>query len=114
MSPEEVRCARRVGARTDVWGLGVILYELLTGRVPFEGESSFAVFMGIAADEPVSSRFLRPEIPVALEDVVLRCLQKDVRWRIQTVPDLALALAPFGSRRVAMAATAAVSIRRAG
>jgi serine/threonine protein kinase len=98
MSPEQIKSARAVDARTDVWSLGVVLYELLTGRRPFEAESLPAVFVVIANDPPAPLRKVRPEVPAALEQVVLACLEKEPAKRVQSIGELARRLAPFAPR----------------
>jgi hypothetical protein len=95
MSPEQMRAAREVDARTDVWALGATLYELLAGRVPFEAESLFDLALRVAQAEPRSLREIRPEVPWALEQVVWRCLEKDREDRFASAQILASALAPF-------------------
>ena len=95
MSPEQIRSARDVDARTDVWSLGALFYELLTGRKPFVSESLPAVFVMIAGEAPAPPRTHRPDLPFALEAVILACLEKDPARRVQSVADLALRLAPF-------------------
>ncbi len=95
MSPEQVRSLKNVDHRTDIWSLGVLLYELLTGQRPFEADTIAGVFAKIAADAPLRPRTLRPEMPPSLETVVMRCLEKDIPLRIQDVPALATALLPF-------------------
>jgi serine/threonine protein kinase len=97
MSPEQVRSTKSVDTRTDVWALGVILYELVAGVPPFEAETVTGLCAKIVADPPVPLRSRRPEIPTALEAVVNRCLDKEVSRRFRSVADLAAALRPFAS-----------------
>ncbi|HET7501782.1 MAG TPA: serine/threonine-protein kinase, partial [Kofleriaceae bacterium] len=73
MSPEQMKASRDVDARTDVWALGIVLYECLNGRRPFEGESFTAIVL-MAGTEPPPP--MDPRVPRALQAVVLRCLEK--------------------------------------
>src|SRR5690606_36567572 len=95
MSPEQLESAQDVDARADVWALGVIMYELGTGQRPFEGTSLAALCVSVLNVEPRAPRDLLPEIPVALSDAVMRCLQKDRKARFQNVAELARALEPL-------------------
>lgn len=97
MSPEQMRSAKDVDTRTDIWSIGVMLYEMLTGRPPYTGDSIPALCASLLSDTPVSMQQLRPEISPMLEEVVMRCLAKDREQRFVTVSELARALAPFGS-----------------
>ncbi|AUX33541.1 hypothetical protein SOCE836_057010 [Sorangium cellulosum] len=103
MSPEQVRCTKDVDARTDVWALGIILYQLLTARFPFDAPSVSALFVAIVTDAPRPPRVHRWELPVHLEEVILRCLEKDVQQRLQSVVELSRALAPYGTEHSARA-----------
>ncbi|MDP9152310.1 MAG: protein kinase [Myxococcota bacterium] len=102
MSPEQMVSARNVDARTDLWALGIILHELLTGEDPFHGETLPEVCLKIATMAPPPLRKLRPDAPVGLEAVILRCLEKDRERRYPDVPALAVALSPFGSPRCSL------------
>jgi len=99
MSPEQLEAPHTVDSRTDVWALGVILYELLTGKAPFEGSTLPQVSVRIAVRPPLPIRELRPQIPGGLAAVIDTCLEKDRDQRYRHVIDLATALLPFGSRR---------------
>jgi serine/threonine-protein kinase len=95
MSPEQIRSAKHVDQRADVWGIGVSLYELLTGGPPFDGTSVAAVSVQIVLETPKLAHELRHDVPQALSQVVHRCLEKDPAKRYQNMAELAAALAPF-------------------
>jgi serine/threonine protein kinase len=97
MSPEQVRNASSVDARSDVWSLGVSMYELLTGRMPFEGEGVGAMLAAILEADAVPVHELRPQVPEALSNAVMRCLRRNRDERWADVGELAAALAPFGT-----------------
>ncbi|HEX6277135.1 MAG TPA: serine/threonine-protein kinase [Polyangiaceae bacterium] len=97
MSPEQARDAGKVDVRTDVWGLGTILFELLSARPAFYGEDLPAIVMMIATEEPPELDALRRDVPVALAAVVRRCLKKNRDERFANVAELARALEPFGT-----------------
>jgi serine/threonine-protein kinase len=92
MSPEQMKAAKDIDGRTDIWALGVVLYECLTGRRPFEGESFSAVVLTAGTEPPPP---MDARIPRGIQSVVLRCLEKDRRARFPTIASLAAALAPF-------------------
>jgi serine/threonine-protein kinase len=96
MAPEQMRSSKGVDVRADIWSMGVILYEMLGGRSPFNGETLPHVCARIMAEAPDSLREVRRDVPSALEAVVMRCLEKDAQRRFQDVAALAEALAPFG------------------
>jgi serine/threonine protein kinase len=100
MSPEQIRDARRVDGRADIWAMGIILQELVTDAPVFHGESFPGVCAAIVADPPMPVRTMRPDVSTALEAIIARCLEKDVKRRFQTIADLVLALSPLGSRSV--------------
>lgn len=95
MAPEQMRAARDVDGRADLWSLGASLYELLAGTVPFPADSIVALAYRIANEAPASLREGRPEIPEGLERVVLRCLERDCERRFPDARALAIALEPY-------------------
>ena len=99
MAPEQVRNPSGVDARCDIFSLGSILYKLLTGRPAFDGGNPATVLAMVLSEPPTPLREHRPDIPPALEALVLGCLEKDPAARVQSVEDLARGLVPFATRR---------------
>src|SRR5262249_36055113 len=76
MSPEQAR-GERLGPHSDFFSFGVAIYEAATGRLPFDGDHPAAALHAIIYDQPRRPRELRPELPVAIEQIILHCLQKE-------------------------------------
>lgn len=87
LSPEQAR-GKKIDGRSDIWSLGVILYEMLAGVRPFEGETTTDVLAGILKSEPEPLRTVTNGVPGALEQIVLKALEKDADKRYQTAADL--------------------------
>jgi eukaryotic-like serine/threonine-protein kinase len=97
MSPEQVRSPKTVDHRTDIWSVGVCMYELLTDSMPFGGQELQETFAQVLESDPTPIRSLITGIPEGLEQVITRCLSKDREARFKDVGELARALVPFGS-----------------
>ena len=93
--------SKTVDARTDIWSLGVILFELVSNRAPFEAEEMPALLMRIMTQPPQSLQTIAPGVPAELEAVVGRCLEKDRDARFGNVAQLAVALRPFAPQSAA-------------
>jgi tRNA A-37 threonylcarbamoyl transferase component Bud32 len=95
MSPEQTRSSRDVDTRTDIWSLGILLYQLVTGRLPFQGENLTEIISAVLFGQcPPPSSLVRG-LPDGLEDVILRCLERDLDRRYPSVTELAEDLAPY-------------------
>jgi serine/threonine-protein kinase len=99
MSPEQMRSSKDVDAQTDIWALGVILFELIAGRPAFVAETVPELAIKIVTEPAPAIRTLRPDVPGQLEAVLFKCLEKDRRQRYRNVGELALALLPFAPKR---------------
>jgi eukaryotic-like serine/threonine-protein kinase len=104
MSPEQMRSAPAIDARADIWGLGVILHELIAGESPFDGATMPDLLAAILQDPPTPLRRLRPEVPAGVEAAVAKCLEKDPAGRFADVAELTQALAPYGSNSARVSA----------
>lgn len=97
MSPEQLLSTATVDQRTDIWALGIILYELLTGEPPFHMGSVAEIWAAILEKQIPLPSHRRADLPRDIEDVVMKCLSRNIDLRYQTIGDLAEDLAPFGS-----------------
>lgn len=95
MSPEQLRSSKDVDARADIWALGLILQELLTGKTAFSVTTLPELHVAILTQPPAPLRRGRPDAPAELELVVARCLEKERERRYRNVAELASGLAPF-------------------
>jgi len=104
MSPEQLMSARNVDLRTDIWALGVICFELLTGKLPFDGETLPQLCMSINLSPPKPVRAYRPDLPLEVEQMILRCLSKDPAQRFANVAALATELVKYAPRHAQLSA----------
>lgn len=92
MSPEQMARSRDADARSDIWALGCVFYELLTGTVPFEGDTLTEIVAAVLQEDPKPPSSLRPGLPPSADALILRCLQRKPDARFQTIAELAQAL----------------------
>ncbi len=109
MAPEQVRNAKQVDGRTDIWAIGVILYELLTATRPFGGETLGELLIAIVEQEPPPISATRRDMPAGLEQVVARCMKRTPAERFASVAELARALEPYAPRSTGVSSSARFS-----
>jgi eukaryotic-like serine/threonine-protein kinase len=93
MAPEQVLSTKDADARSDIWSLGVSMYQLLTGKLPFKGRNAPSVYLEITSSTPQAVRDLAPDLPVGVERMIARCLCKEPSGRYASIADLARDLA---------------------
>jgi eukaryotic-like serine/threonine-protein kinase len=99
MSPEQMRSSKDVDARSDIWALGVILYELVSGAQPFKADTMPELVVQIMEQPPPPLHGRRSDLPLGLDAVVARCLEKDRGKRFESIGAMAIALLPYAPKR---------------
>lgn len=110
MAPEQIRGSNDLDARTDIWSVGAVLYECLTGQVPFNASSITELSAKVIEVDPAAPSRMLATIPSELDAVVLKCLAKRPEDRFQDVEGLAIALEPFGRQAFAMPTSRALRV----
>ena len=99
MAPEQLRNSKDVDGRADLWSIGAVLFQLISGSSPFDADNNIHISLAVLTKEPTLLRSVAPHVPAELEAIVSRCLSKDRAGRFQSAAELADALQPFGSDR---------------
>jgi serine/threonine-protein kinase len=102
MSPEQMRSSTHVDGRSDIWSLGVTMFEAISGRPPFQSETVTELCAMVLETQPPVLKNVAPQVSQAFSDVVMRCLRKDPGQRFQNVGELAVAMLPFAPSRTRM------------
>ena len=110
MPPEQMTASKNVDERADIWALGVILYELIAGKTPFDAEQMPQLCTRVFTGEPTPLAQFRKDVPVGLEAVLLRCFEKKREQRWRNVAEFAAALVPFAPARAAIHAERVAAI----
>ncbi len=97
MSPEQLRNAQTIDPRADLWSLGVVVYEMLSGTTPFDRDGVGEIFAAILGEDPQPLHERSPKVPRELSDIISKCLKREVEERWQDAGEVAKALLPFGS-----------------
>jgi serine/threonine protein kinase len=113
MSPEQMKAARDIDVRTDIWSLGVCLYELVSAHVPFDSAAVPVLCAMVLKDPPTPLPSVRPDVPPQLWAIVQKCLMKDPAHRFATISELAAALEPFAPPHAAGAGLRIDAVLRA-
>jgi len=108
MAPEQMKSGRSADPRSDIWSIGVVMYQLIAGRPPFSGESYADLVLKVGLEPPAP---LQVRLPNGLVEVILRCLEKDPRARYQNVGELARMLAPYATDPISAAQSAGRTMR---
>ncbi len=108
MSPEQMKSGKNTDPRSDIWSMGVVMYQLLDGRPPFVGESFAELVLKVGVEPPAP---IHVPLPAGLGEVILRCMDKDPAQRQQDVGELARMLAPFATDPGSAAQAAARTTR---
>ncbi len=112
MSPEQIRGKQEVGYTSDVWSLGAVLYELVTGVTAFNGSSITELCASVLESEPEPVTDLVPEVPAGLAETIMRCLDKNAKRRFQSVAELVVALAPYAPKRARISVERAIAVSK--